>query len=363
MLHCGKAVAAQVSADKSLAEWVTWFPEGKTQLEDGPEYWVTSESWRLIKSNIDRRGLELVVDYEHQTLNSEENGHPAPAAGWCKEWRYMPGVGIQARVEWTAKAAEYLKNGEYRYFSPVFSLATDSAGRKVLSKVHNVALTNDPRTNNLKAIAAKLAAGESGMDIKQIAALLGMADTATPEEVMAAIGKLREMVAGVEAAKTAESKKTAADDGSEEHIPAKLLAALDLQPGAKADLVVAKIKAMQGAGSQVADLTARLVDMEAQAKAAKTKELMTSYAAKLTPAMRKDVRADGKPYWEALAEEQPEVFVHVAKNLPDAVPVPLSGKKDQAGNVQLTPEDKIYCAKFGVDEKEYLKTKQEAFHG
>jgi len=35
-------------------------------------------------AHYEERGLDLVVDYEHQTLS----GHKAPAAGWIREfWR------------------------------------------------------------------------------------------------------------------------------------------------------------------------------------------------------------------------------------------------------------------------------------
>ena len=39
--------------------------------------------WYNPASNSDK--LDLVIDYEHQTLFADKNGAPAPAAGWIKQ--------------------------------------------------------------------------------------------------------------------------------------------------------------------------------------------------------------------------------------------------------------------------------------
>jgi phage I-like protein len=64
---------------------------------------------------------DLVIDYEHQTLNAEKNGHPAPAAGWFRRMVWREGTGLFAvDVKWTDKARAMIAAGEYRYISPVF---------------------------------------------------------------------------------------------------------------------------------------------------------------------------------------------------------------------------------------------------
>lgn len=70
-----------------------------------------------MKAQIAERGVDLVVDYEHQTLT----GDRAPAAGWVKELFAEYGH-IKARVEWTLPAKQYLENKEYRYLSPVITV-------------------------------------------------------------------------------------------------------------------------------------------------------------------------------------------------------------------------------------------------
>ncbi len=91
------------------------------------------------------RGRDLVIDYEHQSTG---NGK-APAAGWI-ETLLKEADGLYAKVKyWTEEAAQYLKNGEYRYFSPTL-MFEDSA----VSAVHSVALTNHPALHHVSALAA-----------------------------------------------------------------------------------------------------------------------------------------------------------------------------------------------------------------
>lgn len=78
------------------------------------EFDVDDESYKAMKAQIAKRGVDLVVDYEHQTLK----GCEAPAAGWVKELKLEDGQ-IKAVVEWTPRGAQYLENKEYRYLSPV----------------------------------------------------------------------------------------------------------------------------------------------------------------------------------------------------------------------------------------------------
>lgn len=102
----------------------------------------------------DRLGRKLAIDYEHQTfdrLNGRDDGLN-PAAGWIG--------GLAARddglwavgVEWTDKAAQMLRNSEYRYFSPVIFWADET--RSELAGLGPVALTNDPAMLRAPALAA-----------------------------------------------------------------------------------------------------------------------------------------------------------------------------------------------------------------
>ena len=105
-------------------------------ISDKGEFNVDEESFRVMKAQIAQRGVDLVIDYEHQTLK----GVQAPAAGWVKELMLKNGQ-IQARVEWTPTAKKYLQNKEYRYLSPVITVRESDSKATGL---HSLALTNTP---------------------------------------------------------------------------------------------------------------------------------------------------------------------------------------------------------------------------
>lgn len=121
-------------------------PVGAVNSEKG-SFTVDEESYRAMKAEMQRRGIDIVIDYEHQTLKDVQ----APAGGWVKELIYTPEA-IEAKVEWTPKAQEYLKNKEYRYLSPV--VLTRKSDNKAVA-LHSLALTNTPAINGMFAIVNK----------------------------------------------------------------------------------------------------------------------------------------------------------------------------------------------------------------
>ena len=134
-------------------------PEGVTfEDENGERQPVQCTAWRLnariaarLIAVFKEHGLDLVIDYDHQTLRSEENGKPAPAAGWITALDYEAGRGLWATVNWTEDGREAVAKREYRYLSPVFPFDPDTG--EVLW-LHSVALTNTPNLNQLGEIAA-----------------------------------------------------------------------------------------------------------------------------------------------------------------------------------------------------------------
>ena len=124
------------------------FPYGEVKIEGELPAFLDEEGMELIKNSLDRRGIDMVIDYEHQTLKDIQ----APAAGWVKKLEARGKQGLWALVDWTKKAKNYLANREYRYFSPVFSVRKKD--HKIV-EIKNIALTNAPRLNSLKPIIAK----------------------------------------------------------------------------------------------------------------------------------------------------------------------------------------------------------------
>ncbi|MFY9179642.1 MAG: phage protease, partial [Venatoribacter sp.] len=207
------AIAAlRVELASSAPSELRLLPAGHFKARDGrphelPDGWYldTHAAHRLIQ-RAKLRVDDAVIDYEHQTLNSEANGKPAPAAGWFNprllQWR---ADGLYATdVWWTASAKAALEAKEYRYFSPVIEYNPKTG--EVLG-VAMGALTNYAAIDGLDGLSQLAAAKfdfsslsnpslsnhpkESFMDREQLIALLGLAADATDEQITAAINELK----------------------------------------------------------------------------------------------------------------------------------------------------------------------------
>lgn len=166
---------------------------------------------------------DFVIDYEHQTLRSVDNGHPAPAAGWWSgakvEWVDGAEPGLYATdLRWTDRASAMLRANEYRYFSPV--IAWDQRTGDVRAVLLG-ALTNRAAVdglNNLSAAALSVLGGrlslptlpETPMDPIVLRKALALPDTATDQEVLDKIGALLKAAAEATAACAALTTETAA---------------------------------------------------------------------------------------------------------------------------------------------------------
>lgn len=159
------AIAACTFEIRAKDTAIQLFPAGAFKARDGRPKDVQAGHWyidgqvatRLI-AKAAALATDLVIDYEHQTLNSAENGQPAPAAAWFKgralEWR--EGLGLFAtQVDWTKNAAAMIAGKEYRYLSPVFSY--DKRTGEVL-ELHHVGLTNFPALDGMNSLPALAAA-------------------------------------------------------------------------------------------------------------------------------------------------------------------------------------------------------------
>lgn len=112
---------------------------------------ITRADLDSMVANFYDRKVDIVVDYEHQTLS----GEIAPAAGWIKEL-YIHNDELIGKVEWTTKATNFIQNGEYKYISPVYSFASidNKTGIFKGATLHSVALTNTPFLDELGEVIA-----------------------------------------------------------------------------------------------------------------------------------------------------------------------------------------------------------------
>lgn len=136
-------ILSQTAYLTEAPEYIRVLPLGYISSEKG-DFLVDGESFRMMKDHMEHRAIDIVIDYEHQTLKDVQ----APAGGWIKEL-VLKSDGIFAKVEWTKKAKEYLQNKEYRYLSPVVMVRTKD---HKASQLHSVALTNTPAINGMMPI-------------------------------------------------------------------------------------------------------------------------------------------------------------------------------------------------------------------
>lgn len=311
-------------------------------------------AWR-IDAQIAQRVIErfralrtpLVVDYEHQTLLTETNGQPAPAAGFFRDLQWIDGTGLVAIIELTARAAAFVAAGEYRYFSPVFSYDPRSGD---LLRLEMGALTNNPALDGLQQVSL-LAAARFGFDINQetpmdlmqkIREALGLPADADEAAVLAAINQLK--------------------------APAAEAAALRAELGVAADVdqptAIAAVAALK---SQRPD-PAKYVPVEA------ANDMRTQLAALTARAQQRDVDdlvqpalADGRllPTQEAWARELGTSNVAALTSYLDLAP-PIAalrgtqtGGQPPAGDSDaLTDSELAVCRQTGISAEAYIKSRK-----
>ncbi|TAL49505.1 MAG: hypothetical protein EPN89_06065 [Methylovulum sp.] len=157
-----------------------------------PGWLMDGDSATAILSAQSALKSRFLIDYDHQTLRSEKNGLPAPAAGWGARFDWRPGDGLYAvEIDWNAAALSAIAAKEYRYISPVIRY-DGKTGR--VTGVPMAALTNFPAIDDLNDLAAAAAllfsTEDNGFDMKQLLAKLGLPDDADEAAALSAVDAL-----------------------------------------------------------------------------------------------------------------------------------------------------------------------------
>lgn len=235
-------------------------PLGQVHSTKG-DFVVDAESFEAMKQAMEGKGVDIVVDYEHQTLYGQE----APAAGWIREL-LLTDHSIAAKVDWTERASDRIRQREYRYCSPVV-MARKSDNKAVL--LHSVALTNTPAIEGQFPIACK-DEEDNIMDIlKKLAELLGLDNAAGEEEIMEAL-----------------KARLEAPPPAEPVVCKKVAGLLEVPEDADAATVSAKIMALKNPANYVP--AADFLALKAQLEQRQSAELVEKALAegKITPAQK-----------------------------------------------------------------------------
>ncbi|WP_310936148.1 phage protease [Variovorax sp. UMC13] len=223
-----------VQADGSVLLQVT--PAGSFLPNDGrdmdsPPWHITAASASSVIDRFRARANPSVIDYEHQTLNKEKNGQPAPAAGWMRDLRWVEGEGLFAVADLTPRARGLIDAKEYLYFSPVFEYSRSTGA---VLDVHMGALTNNPAIHGmapLSLLAAATAAFVSRPQpsqektlnplLKALLAALGLPETTTEDQAvvaLTAIGSLTDVTTARAQAAAARTALKLGDDASADSV-------------------------------------------------------------------------------------------------------------------------------------------------
>lgn len=131
------------------------------------------------------RGNEFSIDVDHLSLSESAPPESRKAVGWMKLAVRPDGLWA-VDVRWTAAVVAGLTADppEWRYFSPAYN--TDSKTNEIVQYL-NTALTNNPRTWNVTALAAQSPQKGNGMKYEDCLAALMGDDEDKKTEAMAAM--------------------------------------------------------------------------------------------------------------------------------------------------------------------------------
>lgn len=358
---CTFAVQAAGAAD-GLLRRVQYFPAGEFRSgdirpEDVPAWRIDAASAAKVIERFKARRKPLVVDYEHQTIHKEQNGQPAPAAGWPKSMEWVEGEGLFGMVEMTARAAAAIDGKEYLYFSPVFAYSkVDGTVLEVLMG----AITNDPGIQGMQPLslmAAATAAFLPSLDLSQepsvnpllkaLLASLGLPETTTEDAAVAALNALGPLQALQARAATAVAACTA----------------LSLPQDATADAVTAACTGLRTAGtpdpakyvsvSVVEELKTSVAALSAQSLARQVDDLVNPALAdgRLLPAQEKWARELGASNVAALTS-----YLQTAQPIAALKGTQTGGTPPAAtskGDAQLTASELAVCTAMGLTPEQY----------
>jgi phage I-like protein len=293
-------LATNLALGAEPAEYVQLLPAGEFAARDGRL--GEGKTWKVddvlgarlaAEFTATARRTPIVIDYDHHTLYVATTGVKAVAAAWMSGAEWRPGKGLFAKTEWTAAAAQHIRNREYGFISPVLLYDEDTLevkGVALAGLVNYPALlgmepvltqlaTQFPQENTMNPILAALLSG------------LGLPETATQEQASTALAALL-------ALKT----KPAAPV-----VPAALATALKLPAGADEAAALAAVQVLlkpDASGlAAMAALQGEVATLRKQVEGDKVKNTVDAavLAGKLIPAQRDWAIALGEKDFAALS--------------------------------------------------------------
>ncbi|HHF4499904.1 TPA: phage protease [Haemophilus influenzae] len=342
-----KLTVAACSFEINKAKYgrIQLLPYGKFRAADGrptdvEAWYVTDTNGADVVALANNQRNPLPIDYEHQIIHSLKNGKEAPSAGWMEYFYFTP-QGIFADVRWTDKAADYIKNGEYRYISAVFAYDTEGYVRKIF----HAALTNTPALDGMEeamvAASVNLLQEDNPMNKKLLAALCALFAL----KADASEADITEKVTALSAAK-GDSAVDVLDVYAKLAEKEQSVAALSTQVG---NPDPAKFVPVEQVAALQADFNALKTSVEADKKAVLITAALSQ--GKLAPAL--------KDWAQSLSVEALSAYLEKAPAM-----AALSGEPQAKGDpeqkvVALSAAESAAAKALGLSEKDYMATYKE----
>lgn len=308
----------------SIPRRIQILPAGKEIVGIDGRKWKNSDPAALCaKMNTSDRVTTkngCCIDENHSTDLAAPKGGEAPAFGWFRNFAVEADGSIWADVEWNARGEKAVSGKEYKYISPVFTRDKDGN----ITEILRAALTNNPNLDNPALNSSQETAEEKNME-KELCAALGIPETATTADALAAIAQLKTEL-------NSARSKTA-----------------DLAAYApRADLAAAQQRA-EKAEKELAELNA--ASHKAKATAAVEQAVKDG---KIAPAskevyMELCATADGLAQFEKIVAATPSITG--GTQVPDTPP-------SNAESVELNAAEKKWASSMGYTEEDWKKIKE-----
>ncbi|OYU38613.1 MAG: hypothetical protein CFE33_15080 [Pseudorhodobacter sp. PARRP1] len=170
-----------------VPEWVHLLPaaHGEIRTFDGRGPYHVTDPAAIIAASMsgdprDENGL--IIDENHSVDIAGPVGLPSPSRGKIMAMEVRDG-GIWGKMKWNAAGKALLADQAYRGISPVIMHDADG----VVTRILRASLVNYPNLRGLAALNQ-----ESPMNWAKIAKALGLAETATEDDIVAAIASMKQ---------------------------------------------------------------------------------------------------------------------------------------------------------------------------
>lgn len=314
------------------------FSAGKNETSKG-DYLFDEKAAALVMASYKKSGIDMMIDLEHLSLDSDAKHFNPDAYGWCK-LELRNGELWAVDVKWTPDGARRLADRTQRYISPAF-IVQEETNR--VSELYNIAICAIPATYEAPALVAaskrtghKLATlsveVSETMELAKIALALGLDKESTLEQILEAIATLQDDDGDPDGEVAAVKDE---DPGTDEEKTEKALS--------KAPKLLARIMA---AVSSKPVLEKRLESIEQKTEEQERTALLSANANKIPKSL------------EAYANKlKPEVLKEFLSALPAPAKPAEEPRTVAATTITLTDEDKRHCLKHGVKEEDFLAQK------